>query len=81
MASRETFRKLTLPSELGPFDATTFFLYYEDSDLGLRSQELGISFHQIPTPLIHFGKESSKLIDTSKWYQISRKKFLKKWKK
>lgn len=79
-AQKTTWDKLVLASEEGPFDSKTFFLYYEDTDLSLRATVLGIKFLIVSTPLIHIGKQTSKLLNTSKHYSVSREKFIKKWK-
>lgn len=76
-ATKSTWESLKVSD--GPFDSDTFFLYYEDTDLGFRAMDLGVGFKIIDCPLIHIGKQTSKLIDTNKHYLESRKKFINKW--
>jgi GT2 family glycosyltransferase len=80
-AQKEVWNTLAVPGVSGPFDSNTFFLYFEDSDLGFRAREKNIDFHIISTSLKHIGKQTSKLINTSKYYTESRNHFIKKWKK
>lgn len=80
-ASREIWNELTLPGQLGPFDANTFFVYFEDTDLGFRASEKNISFTLFETTMVHIGKQTSKKLNMSKMFLDSKEKFLKKWKK
>lgn len=79
-ASRETWNKLTLPEQFGPFDAKTFFVYFEDTDLGFRASRNGVPFVFCECPLIHIGKQTSKKLNISKMFLESKEKFLRKWK-
>lgn len=78
-ATKNTWNKLKVND--GPFDDKTFFLYYEDTDLGFRAKQLNIEFKIIDCPLIHIGKQTSKMLNTYKHYLESKEKFNKKWKK
>lgn len=77
MAHKDVWKQLDAGK--GPFDEQTFFLYYEDTDLGFRALKQNLKFHIIETPLKHIGKQTSKLLNTNKYYLESRGKFLKKW--
>ena len=77
-ASRETFEKLKLSGEIGPF-YTGFGTYFEDTDLSFRARKLGIPLTVIECPVHHFGKVTSKKLDTLKLYLPAKKKFIKKW--
>ena len=78
--SKATFNKLIEPGDSGPF-SEKFFCYFEDTDLGFRSRKLGIPFKVVDIPVVHFGKVSSKQLNTSKLYSEARKVFLSRWKK
>jgi len=79
-ATRNTWDKLTLPNNDGPFDANTYFAYFEDTDTSFRAKQLGMKFRLKPVPLVHIGRQTSKLINISSMYLESKGKFLKKWK-
>lgn len=81
LASRKTFDKLILPGNDGPFDAKTFFCYFEDTDLGFRALKNKMSFKLYDVPIVHIGKQTSKKINTSALYMESKQKFIKKWEK
>ncbi len=53
--------------------------YFEDTDLSFRARKLGIAFHVVDIPVIHFGRQSSKQINTAMLYQQAREIFVKKW--
>jgi GT2 family glycosyltransferase len=78
-AKRSVWNMLVLDDQKGPFDANTFFVYYEDTDCSLRAQQLNIKFVIYPLPIVHIGKQTSKLINTSQLYLQSKEKFIKKW--
>lgn len=56
-----------------------FFCYFEDTDLSFRAKELNIPFFIVNVPVVHFGKQSSKQLNTHLLYQNSRNIFIKKW--
>lgn len=56
-----------------------FFVYFEDTDLSFRAKELGLSFKIVDIPVVHFGKVSSKQLNTHALYQKARNIFVKKW--
>ncbi len=77
--SRANWDKLTLEGNEGPFDAKTYFAYFEDGDLSFRAKELGIEFKLYEVPMVHIGRQTSKTMNLSKMYLESKNKFLKKW--
>jgi GT2 family glycosyltransferase len=79
-SSRETWEKLTLDGQIGPFDSKTFFVYFEDTDLGFRASERSFPFVFCDVPMVHIGKQTSKKLNLSKMFLDSKEKFLKKWK-
>lgn len=80
-SSRDNWDKLKL-SDNGThqeyFDER-FFVYFEDTDLGFRARQLGINFKVLQIPVVHFGKQSSKNLNTYKLYTDSKKIFEEKW--
>lgn len=62
----------------GPF-SQEFFAYFEDTDLGFRIRELRIPFKIIPVPVVHFGKMTSRRLNTSELFLNSKKTFVNKW--
>ena len=55
--------------------------YFEDTDLSFRARELGIKFEVVDIPVVHFGKQTSKQLNTYQLYKTAREVFIKKWKK
>ena len=53
--------------------------YFEDTDLGFRARKLGIPFKVVDVPVVHFGKQTSKQLNTHKLYTVARQIFVKKW--
>jgi GT2 family glycosyltransferase len=58
-----------------------FFVYFEDTDLSFRAKKAGLKFKHVNVPVIHFGKQTSSKLNTSKLYNESRSIFVQKWKK
>ena len=79
-SNKETFNKLAIKDQLGPFDSETYKLYFEDTDLSFRATQQKIKLLMFPCPLVHIGKQTSKKINGSKYFQESQKQFIKKWK-
>ena len=77
-AKREVWKKLILEGEEGPF-TTEFTTYFEDTDLGLRAQELGIPTKIVSVPVRHLGKRTSKLLGVNTLYVAAKEKFMNKW--
>lgn len=80
-ASRKTWNSLILPNECGPFDSKTFYVYFEDTDLGFRAKNMGIKFVLCKVPMHHIGKQTSKKLNVSMLYADSRNNFIEKWQK
>jgi GT2 family glycosyltransferase len=57
-----------------------FFAYFEDTDLGFRIKNKNLNFILQEVPVMHFGKQTSKQLNTYKLYLESKKKFEDKWK-
>ena len=79
-AKRNTFNQLIVGTNVGPFDAETYFFYFEDTDLGMLASEKGVKFQLYPVPIVHLGKKTSSLLNTGKLYLESKPKFINKWK-
>jgi O-antigen biosynthesis protein len=54
--------------------------YFEDSDASLRARQLGIPLKVVEVPVVHFGKVSSKQLNTYQLYKQAQHIFIKKWK-
>jgi GT2 family glycosyltransferase len=77
-ASVETWNKLILDGEYGPW-STEFFVYFEDTDLGFRIRQQSIPCEVVYIPVRHFGKATSSKLGISGLYQKSRAVFVNKW--
>lgn len=53
--------------------------YFEDTDLSFRARQLGIDMKVISIPVFHFGKVSSKQLNTYELYSAAKKIFINKW--
>jgi len=95
-SSREIFEKLRIPNQRNllltdRFDPLTHapeifseefgLAYFEDTDLSFRARKLGIPFEVVQVPVVHFGKQTSKELNTHQLYQKARQIFVKKWSK
>lgn len=78
VARKSVWQKLEY--QQGKIFNDTFFCYYEDADLSFRGSKLEIKFYIVPVPVVHFGKVSSKQLNTFALYNESRQKFLNIWK-
>ena len=78
-ASTNTWNKLILEDELGPFRSNSFFAYFEDTDLSFRAKELGIELKIEPVPVRHIGRATGNIVGISKLYQKSRATFIDIW--
>lgn len=76
---KESFEKLVLPGDDGPF-STEFFCYFEDTDMSFRAKELGFGFKIQPVPVVHFGRVTSTSVGLSHLYLPAKKIFTDKWK-
>jgi len=55
--------------------------YFEDTDLSFRARKLGIAMQVIDMPVVHFGKQTSRQLNTHQLYKQARQIFVKKWSK
>lgn len=62
----------------GPF-SDDFFCYHEDADLSWRAQRTDMVLQLTSVPVVHFGKTSSKQLNTYALYSVSKSIFTKKW--
>ncbi len=53
--------------------------YFEDTDLSFRARELQIPFKVVDIPVVHFGKISSRQLNTQQLYTSAKEIFFKKW--
>jgi len=78
-SSKENFNKLNVGKEHVEIFSEEFFCYFEDTDLSFRARQLGIPFYVVGVPVVHFGKVSSKQLNTHALYMKSRSTFVNKW--
>lgn len=75
-------RKETLSDPIPQVFSEEFGLaYFEDTDLSFRARKLGIKMEVVDIPVVHFGKQTSKQLNTHQLYSNARKIFVKKWTK
>jgi len=79
-ASKNVFSRLDISGNGQIFDEQ-FFVYFEDTDLSFRARELGIQMKIVELPVVHFGKVSSKQLNTYQLFTKSREIFINKWKR
>lgn len=79
LAKRSVLIDLQLPEYCGPF-TEEFVTYFEDTDLSFRAREMDIQLKIVSVPVHHFGKATSKKLDTLKLYLPAKEKFIEKWK-
>lgn len=81
-SSKKIFSKLNLSKkEPEIFSEKYGRAYFEDTDLSFRARKLGIPFKVVNIPVIHYGKQTSKQINTYQLYKQAREIFIKKWSK
>lgn len=78
-ASKNTWDQLILPEYKGPFSEEFGLAYFEDTDLGFRAHMSGIKSTVVDIPVVHFGKQTSKQLNTYQLYSEARQIFIKKW--
>lgn len=85
-SSKENFKKLEIArKEKDSADYPQIFseefglAYFEDTDMGFRARKLGIHSEVVEIPVVHFGKQTSKQLNTAQLYQNARQIFVKKW--
>jgi GT2 family glycosyltransferase len=77
-ASVETWKKLVLDGDEGPFSGK-FFAYFEDTDLSLRALKLGIPLKIEKVPVRHIGRVTGKVVGISDLYIKSKVTFVELW--
>jgi len=88
-SSKEIWKKLEIPC--GPLSLNDYTVhqifseefglaYFEDTDLGFRARKLNIPMKVVQIPVVHFGQQTSKQLNTRQLYKTAREIFVKKWK-
>lgn len=80
-SSKEIWEKLRIADYVGPFSEEFGLAYFEDTDLSFRARKMGIPFEVVQVPVVHFGKQTSKQLNTHALYNKARQIFVKKWSK
>lgn len=75
-AFKTTFDKF-MENDAGPF-TEEFVTYFEDTYMGLRSQQVGVKFKLIKVPLEHIENGTSSKLNLEKIYLSAREKFKNK---
>jgi GT2 family glycosyltransferase len=78
-SSKDIWNKLIIKDYIGPFSEEFGVAYFEDTDVSLYARKLGIKFNIVDVPVVHFGKQTSKQLNTYALYNHARKIFIKKW--
>lgn len=79
LAKKETFNKFVKEPYGGPF-TEEFGIYFEDTHMGFLAKRMGIPMIIQPIPVVHFGKATSRKLNTLSLYLPAKEKFIKKWK-
>ncbi len=77
---RATWELLKLPGNQ-IFSEEFGLAYFEDTDLSFRAKQKQIEFTVASIPVVHYGKQTSKQLNTYELYSNAKKIFHKKWKK
>ncbi len=77
-SSRNIWEKLKEEGAIGPW-APYYFAYFEDTHMGFMCRKLGIPMLTVDVPIVHFGKVSSKQLNTYALYSKSKEIFSKIW--
>lgn len=77
--SKNTFDQLRVNNNL--FDQD-FFAYFEDTSLSFlaKQKNIKLEYLNLNNDIVHFGKVSTKQLNTHQLYKTSREIFIKKWK-
>ena len=65
----------------GPFSEAFGIAYFEDTDLSFRARDAGVPMKIVSVPLFHFGKMTSRKLNTSELYVKARNIFVNRWTK
>jgi GT2 family glycosyltransferase len=79
-ATRRVYQELMPVDHCGPFTTEFGPAYFEDTDLSMRARERSIELEVVPAPVHHFGKMTTKKLNTLSLYLPAKKKFIEKWK-
>jgi GT2 family glycosyltransferase len=77
-ASAETWKRLILEGDIGPF-STKFKSYFEDTDMSFRARQLGIEFKVVDVPVRHIGRVTGTKVGLPELYKESKAIFLGLW--
>lgn len=77
-SSKEIWKKLDI-SDNNEIFSEEFFCYFEDTDLSFRARKLSIPMKIVSIPVVHFGQQTSKQLNTRQLYKTAREIFVKKW--
>jgi GT2 family glycosyltransferase len=82
-SSKSNFDKLNIKrkdSDLPQIFSEEFGIaYFEDTDLSFRAKQLNIKMNVVDIPVVHFGKISSKQLNTYQLYSKAKVIFYNKW--
>lgn len=87
-ASKDIWNKLHIPRNIAfttervypqIFSEEYGIAYFEDTDLSFRAKQLNIKMQIVDVPVVHFGKQTSKQLNTYALYNHARNIFIKKW--
>ena len=77
--NKNTFEKLKEKNYTGPWNEDYRPAYFEDAHMGFLAKKLNMNFELVDIPVVHFGKVSSKQLNTAKLYLNSKKVFNSYW--
>ncbi len=80
-SSKNIWEQLIIDNYQGPFSEEFGLAYFEDTDLSFRARRQKIDMKVVEVPVVHFGQQTSKQLNTHQLYAQARQIFVKKWKK
>lgn len=78
-SNKNNWDRITNIDNSGPF-SEEYFCYFEDTDASFKARLSNINFKVVDIPVVHFGKQTSKQLNTYELYNNARKIFINKWK-
>lgn len=78
-SSKNIWEKLKINDYMGPFSEEFGLAYFEDTDISFRAKQQDIPMQVVDIPVVHFGKQTSKQLNTHQLYKQAREIFIKKW--
>ena len=78
-SSKDIWKKLDIDGKNQIFSEEFGLAYFEDTDLSFRARKLNIAMQIVDIPVVHFGRQTSKQLNTHQLYTKARQIFLKKW--